>query len=62
MEDDWIPNHGKKQQGMTYDKCKKGGSYMCHKSYCFRYRVAARSHNSADSAASNLGFRCARDL
>ena len=62
VEDDWIPNHGKKQQGMTYDKCKKGGSYMCHKSYCFRYRVAARSHNSADSAASNLGFRCARDL
>ena len=43
----------------TDEKTKKGGSYMCHKSYCYRYRVAARSHNSADSAASNLGFRCA---
>jgi len=43
------------------DKVKKGGSYMCHKSYCFRYRVAARSQNTADSASSNLGFRCAAD-
>ena len=39
---------------------KRGGSFLCHKSYCYRYRVAARSSNSADSAASNLGFRCAR--
>lgn len=46
----------------TGDKVKKGGSYMCHKSYCYRYRVSARSQNSADSAASNLGFRCAKDL
>lgn len=41
------------------DKVKKGGSYMCHKSYCFRYRCAARSQNTPDSAAGNLGFRCA---
>ena len=43
------------------DKVKKGGSYMCHKSYCYRYRNSARSQNSADSASSNLGFRCAAD-
>lgn len=43
------------------DKVKKGGSYMCHKSYCFRYRCAARSQNTPDSAAANLGFRCASD-
>ncbi|KAG9470174.1 hypothetical protein GDO78_018710 [Eleutherodactylus coqui] len=41
------------------DKVKKGGSYMCHKSYCYRYRCAARSQNTPDSSASNLGFRCA---
>lgn len=41
---------------------KKGGSYLCHESYCFRYRCAARSHNTADSSAGNLGFRCAKDL
>lgn len=43
------------------DKVKKGGSYMCHKSYCYRYRCAARSQNSADTTASNLGFRCVSD-
>lgn len=40
---------------------KKGGSFLCHKSYCYRYRVAARTKNTANSAAYNLGFRCARD-
>uniref|UniRef100_A0A672N3K3 Sulfatase modifying factor 1 n=1 Tax=Sinocyclocheilus grahami TaxID=75366 RepID=A0A672N3K3_SINGR len=43
------------------DRVKKGGSYMCHKSYCYRYRCAARSQNTLDSSVSNLGFRCATD-
>lgn len=43
------------------DRVKKGGSYLCHKSYCYRYRCAARSQNTPDSSASNLGFRCAAD-
>ncbi|XP_054168269.1 LOW QUALITY PROTEIN: formylglycine-generating enzyme-like [Oppia nitens] len=43
------------------DRVKKGGSFMCHKSYCYRYRCAARSQNTPDSSASNLGFRCAAD-
>jgi len=38
----------------------KGGSFLCHDSYCNRYRVAARSANAPDSSSSNLGFRCAR--
>jgi formylglycine-generating enzyme required for sulfatase activity len=37
----------------------KGGSFLCHRSYCNRYRVAARSSNTPDSASSNIGFRCA---
>lgn len=37
----------------------KGGSFLCHKSYCNRYRVAARSSNTPDSSTSNIGFRCA---
>jgi formylglycine-generating enzyme required for sulfatase activity len=37
----------------------KGGSFLCHKSYCNRYRVAARTYNTPDSSASNIGFRCA---
>lgn len=39
----------------------RGGSYLCHASYCYRYRVAARSTNTEESATANLGFRCARD-
>ncbi|KAH9518951.1 Formylglycine-proteinrating enzyme [Bulinus truncatus] len=44
------------------DKVKKGGSYMCHKSYCYRYRCVARSQNTPDSSAANLGFRCASNV
>ncbi len=39
----------------------RGGSYLCHKSYCNRYRVAARSSNTPDSSTGNTGFRCAAD-
>jgi formylglycine-generating enzyme required for sulfatase activity len=35
----------------------RGGSYLCHESYCNRYRVAARSANTPDSTAGNIGFR-----
>ncbi|WP_157531505.1 MULTISPECIES: formylglycine-generating enzyme family protein [unclassified Kitasatospora] len=37
----------------------RGGSHMCHDSYCNRYRVAARSSNTPDSSAGNIGFRVA---
>jgi sulfatase modifying factor 1 len=37
----------------------RGGSYLCHDSYCHRYRVAGRSSAPPDSTAANLGFRCA---
>lgn len=43
-------------------KTKKGGSFMCTLGYCYRYRCAARSQNTRDSSAHNLGFRCAADL
>jgi len=39
----------------------RGGSYLCHASYCNRYRVSARTGNTPDSSAGNIGFRCARD-
>ena len=38
----------------------KGGSFLCHAPYCNRYRVAARTRNTPDSSASNIGFRCVR--
>lgn len=42
-------------------KVMRGGSYLCHHSYCNRYRVAARSSNTPDSSTGNLGFRCVVD-
>jgi formylglycine-generating enzyme required for sulfatase activity len=35
----------------------KGGSYLCHRSYCYRYRIDARSGSTADSSTGHMGFR-----
>lgn len=43
-------------------KTIRGGSFLCHASYCNRYRVAARTSNTPDSSTSNMGFRCAADV
>ncbi len=43
-------------------RVNRGGSYLCHDSYCNRYRVAARTSNTPDSSTGNLGFRCVRDV
>jgi sulfatase modifying factor 1 len=37
----------------------RGGSYLCHVSYCERYRVAARTGSTPDSSSGNVGFRVA---
>ncbi|MGI5330667.1 formylglycine-generating enzyme family protein [Actinomadura nitritigenes] len=42
-------------------KVMRGGSYMCHHSYCNRYRVAARTANEPTSTGGHTGFRCAAD-
>lgn len=39
----------------------KGGSFLCHASYCNRYRVAARTRTTPDSSLSHTGFRLAAD-
>jgi len=46
-------------EGLT--RVMRGGSYLCHASYCHRYRVSARSSSPPDSTAANLGFRCVAD-
>jgi formylglycine-generating enzyme required for sulfatase activity len=48
--------------GSGTSKTIKDGSYLCHDSYCNRYRVSARSANTPDSSTGNLGFRCASDI
>ncbi|GAA5154199.1 formylglycine-generating enzyme family protein [Amycolatopsis dongchuanensis] len=44
------------------NRAMRGGSYLCHDSYCNRYRVAARTANTPDSSSGNLGFRTAADI
>jgi sulfatase modifying factor 1 len=39
----------------------RGGSYLCHASYCWRYRTSARMGSTPDSSTGNVGFRCAAD-
>jgi sulfatase modifying factor 1 len=36
----------------------RGGSYLCHDSYCNRYRTDARYSNTPESSTTNCGFRC----
>lgn len=47
------------QQRATGRRSLRGGSFLCHDSYCNRYRVAARGSNTPGSSASNVGFRVA---
>ncbi|WP_045863569.1 formylglycine-generating enzyme family protein [Streptomyces sp. WMMB 714] len=37
----------------------RGGSHLCHESYCVRYRTSARMANTPDSTSGNTGFRVA---
>lgn len=67
----WSPNwHIEDRQETRTDpagppdgdaKVIKGGSYLCHYTYCNRYRVAARTQNTPDSSTGHTGFRCALD-
>ncbi len=38
-------------------RLSKGGSFLCHRSYCYRYRIAARNSTSPDTSTSHIGFR-----
>jgi formylglycine-generating enzyme required for sulfatase activity len=39
-------------------RIQKGGSFLCHVSYCERYRPSARQASTHDSGMSHVGFRC----
>lgn len=39
----------------------KGGSYLCHRCYCYRYRVAARTGTTPDTSTGHMGLRLAFD-
>lgn len=43
-------------------KVLRGGSFLCHPSYCEGYRTTARSKISPDTSMSHTGFRCAKSI
>lgn len=42
-------------------RAMRGGSHLCHASYCNRYRVSARTGATPDSSSGNTGFRLVAD-
>ena len=50
------------QADPTVNQALKGGSHLCAPEYCHRYRPAARSAQSQDSATTHIGFRCVADI
>ena len=54
----WTSDAYHAADGDTSDrKVIKGGSYLCHVSYCESYRPAARRGLSPDTGSSHVGFR-----
>lgn len=62
IEDSEQTRINPKGPGSGHRKVIKGGSFLCHESYCNRYRIGARTSNTPDSATTNLGFRCAKSI
>ncbi|MFI0976070.1 formylglycine-generating enzyme family protein [Streptomyces sp. NPDC021093] len=64
----WTTRHGSgplsnpKGPAAGTEKVMRGGSHLCHRSYCNRYRVAARTANGVDSSSGHAGFRCAASV
>jgi sulfatase modifying factor 1 len=57
----WVnPDTGEKGEGTPFHVIK-GGSFLCHASYCMRYRPAARQSQASDSPTNHIGFRCVKD-
>jgi formylglycine-generating enzyme len=54
------PTGPAKALGRDARRVQRGGSFLCHDSYCTRYRPGARQGASADSGSSHAGARCAR--
>jgi formylglycine-generating enzyme required for sulfatase activity len=52
------PAENPKGPPLGASKVMRGGSFLCHRSYCNRYRCAARTSSPVDSGTDHLGFRC----
>jgi sulfatase modifying factor 1 len=55
--DSWDPNEPHSVKRVT-----RGGSFLCHVTYCESYRPGARRGTAPDTGMSHLGFRCVRSV
>ncbi len=55
--DSWDPDDA---IDSTTKRVIRGGSFLCHKSYCESYRSSARRGQTPDTSMSHLGFRCVK--
>lgn len=51
----WDP-----QEPYATKRVHKGGSFLCNKQYCKRYRITARMRTTQDTSLNHLGFRCVK--
>lgn len=61
---EWTSDRWTTSQAPSLDgdvRAIRGGSYLCHDSYCNRYRVAARTSSAAEDTSGNKGFRLVTD-
>jgi len=64
----WFYSRGKYPSEATFGKPHqlsllhviRGGSYLCHHSYCLRYRPSARHFSESLAPSNHIGFRCAK--
>lgn len=63
--DSWYRPYAEREAPFTpspeAERVQRGGSFLCHPSYCHGYRVSARSHSTPESSLYHVGFRCALD-
>ncbi|MBS0655098.1 MAG: formylglycine-generating enzyme family protein [Verrucomicrobia bacterium] len=49
------------QDPIATKRVHRGGSFLCHASYCKGYRITARMKTCPDTSLNHLGFRCVKD-
>jgi sulfatase modifying factor 1 len=63
---DWYRPYAERAQPFTVtaesERAQRGGSFMCHESYCHGYRVSARSHSTPETSLFHVGFRLVQDI
>jgi formylglycine-generating enzyme len=52
----WDP-----REPLVPKRVMRGGSFLCHVTYCESYRPAARRGTATDTSMSHVGFRCVKD-